>query len=112
MFATPPPPAFHAHVETIRPALRARMTSWRRGCPVPLRDLRLLRMTHWGFDPMILGGHVEPPSGARFRNRSSRAPGVIHAGGVVVRAFAAVGWSWGGRWTSPRDYQHFSATGS
>jgi poly-gamma-glutamate synthesis protein (capsule biosynthesis protein) len=28
---------------------------------------------------------------------------------VVVRAFAAVGWEWGGTWTDP-DYQHFSAS--
>jgi hypothetical protein len=32
-------------------------------------------------------------------------------GGLLVRAFAAVGWSWGGRWTGSPDYQHFSATG-
>jgi hypothetical protein len=31
-------------------------------------------------------------------------------GGVLVRAFAAVGWSWGANWASP-DYQHFSASG-
>jgi hypothetical protein len=24
--------------------------SWRPGCPVPLRDLRLVTITHWGFD--------------------------------------------------------------
>jgi hypothetical protein len=28
-----------------------------------------------------------------------------------VRAFDAVGWGWGGRWTGDVDYQHFSATG-
>ena len=32
-------------------------------------------------------------------------------GGTLVRAFAAVGWRWGGRWTSTPDYQHFSAGG-
>jgi hypothetical protein len=32
-------------------------------------------------------------------------------GGVVVRAFGAVGWSWGGRWSDATDYQHFSASG-
>jgi hypothetical protein len=37
---------------------------------------------------------------------------MIVAGGPVVRAFAAVGWGWGGTWHSPRDYQHFSASGS
>src|SRR3954453_19833346 len=61
-------------------------------------------------NPMILNGRAEPPNGARFRDRSSRARGVIHAGGAAVRAFARAGWSWGGRWTPP-DYQHFSASG-
>jgi hypothetical protein len=28
-----------------------------------------------------------------------------------VRAFAVVGWKWGGRWSRSPDYQHFSATG-
>jgi hypothetical protein len=32
-------------------------------------------------------------------------------GGAVVRAFEAVGWGWGGRWSGDRDYQHFSASG-
>jgi hypothetical protein len=31
--------------------------------------------------------------------------------GVLNRAFAAVGWQWGGRWSGSPDYQHFSATG-
>jgi hypothetical protein len=31
--------------------------------------------------------------------------------GLLVRAFASVGWQWGGRWTATPDYQHFSATG-
>jgi hypothetical protein len=29
-------------------------------------------------------------------------------GGVLVRAFAAAGWKWGGPWG---DYQHFSTNG-
>jgi poly-gamma-glutamate synthesis protein (capsule biosynthesis protein) len=32
-------------------------------------------------------------------------------GGVLVGAFDAVRWSWGGRWTSSKDYWHFSTTG-
>jgi hypothetical protein len=32
-------------------------------------------------------------------------------GGVVVRAFDAAGFGWGGRWSGDRDYQHFSASG-
>jgi hypothetical protein len=33
------------------------------------------------------------------------------AGGALVEAFAAVGWSWGGTWSGVKDYQHFSASG-
>jgi poly-gamma-glutamate synthesis protein (capsule biosynthesis protein) len=32
-------------------------------------------------------------------------------GGILVRAFAKVGWSWGGRWRGSVDYQHFSTNG-
>jgi hypothetical protein len=32
-------------------------------------------------------------------------------GNVLMRAFASIGWRWGGRWANPIDYQHFSATG-
>jgi hypothetical protein len=42
-------------VERIAPlpdALAAEMrgTTWKPGCPVPLRDLRLLTLSYWGFD--------------------------------------------------------------
>jgi hypothetical protein len=35
----------------------------------------------------------------------------VRAGDAVVRAFAAVGWGWGGNFDGARDYQHFSASG-
>ena len=57
-------------------------------------------------------GYVSPPAGAPYADRSRRVPGLIHSGGAVVRAFAAVGWGWGGYWDWPKDYQHFSASGS
>jgi poly-gamma-glutamate synthesis protein (capsule biosynthesis protein) len=57
-------------------------------------------------------GYVSPPTGARFADRSLRAKGLIHRGGPVVAAFAANGWEWGGNWAWPKDFQHFSATGS
>jgi hypothetical protein len=41
---------FHAHATPIPPAMRAHMVSWRQGCPVAIADLRLVRLTHWGFD--------------------------------------------------------------
>ena len=57
------------------------------------------------------GGRVSPPAGRPYANRARRAAGMIHGGDVVVRAFAAAGWRWGGYWSGSRDYQHFSSTG-
>jgi D-alanyl-D-alanine carboxypeptidase-like protein len=45
------------------------------------------------------------------RARVRAEPGVISEGGVVLRAFAGIGWGWGGRWRGARDYQHLSASG-
>jgi hypothetical protein len=191
--STPSPPRFRA---TIEPAPAERMTeSWRPGCPVPLEDLRLLTLTHWGFDgevhrgelvvhkdqaravqdvfralfrarfpikrmrlvdfyggdddrsmaanntsgfncrtvegssswsehaygraidlnpiqnPAVEDGRVSPPAGAGHLDRSRRRKGLIRGNDAVVRAFASIGWGWGGYWTSFKDYQHFSATG-
>ncbi|HEX3291321.1 MAG TPA: M15 family metallopeptidase [Gaiella sp.] len=46
-----------------------------------------------------------------YLRRAPYRPGMAVEGGAVVGAFAAVGWSWGGRWPGDRDYQHFSASG-
>jgi hypothetical protein len=191
--STPTAP-FHA-VVTSAPSARMR-ASWRAGCPVPIRDLRLLTVTHVGFDrlvhrgelvvhraqaarlatvfhrlydarfpirrmrlvdeygadddrsmsddntsafscravtgrpgvwsqhsygwavdvnpfenPYVSGGTVLPREAKRYADRSRRDRGMIHAGDATVRAFAAIGWRWGGSWRSPKDYQHFSVTG-
>jgi poly-gamma-glutamate synthesis protein (capsule biosynthesis protein) len=189
-------PAFEASVSWIGPDIRARMThSWRPGCPVPLRDLRYVRVGFWDFrgrprtgelvvhedhaealvevfrdlfrvrfpvarmvlvdeyggdddrsmaanntsafncrlatggsswsehaygraidvnpvqNPYVNGETVLPPAGEAYVDRSVKATGMIKRAGPVVPAFAAVGWSWGGDWTTLKDYQHFSATG-
>ncbi len=190
---------FRGSVERIDATTRERMTgvSWHRGCPVGFADLRLLSVSHCGFDgrrhrgrlvvnrdaatamleamrslyrlrfpirqmrlvdaygaddhrsmaadntsafncrfvggsggvwsehaygraldlnplenPYVTeSGYVSPPAGAPFADRSHHRRGMVHRGGPVVAAFAAVGWQWGGNWPWPRDYQHFSATG-
>lgn len=61
-------------------------------------------------NPWVHDGLVDPPEGAAYADRSRTEPGMIHADDVVVEAFAAHGWSWGGYWSEP-DYQHFSTTG-
>lgn len=62
-------------------------------------------------NPYVLGGRVHPRAGRRYLDRSRVRPGMAVRGGLLVRAFAAAGWAWGGRWSSSPDYQHFSATG-
>ena len=52
-----------------------------------------------------------PPAGAAYKDRTVYRPGMAVPDGVLVRAFAAVGWQWGGRWTASPDYQHFSKSG-
>ena len=34
---------------------------------------------------------------------------MIREGDAFVRAVDAIGWQWGGRWSSLKDYQHFTA---
>ncbi len=62
-------------------------------------------------NPYLEGGRVLPPAGRAFTDRSRYRRGMAVAGGTLVRAFASVGWLWGGRWTSSPDWQHFSKTG-
>jgi hypothetical protein len=57
------------------------------------------------------GGRVEPPFGARWVDRSLNDPGMIRPGDVVVKAFRAIGWRWGGSYRRNRDWMHFSRTG-
>ena len=185
-------------VAPISKALATRMTgvSWRPGCPVPLRDLRVVTASYSGFDGRTRTGRIvvhrdvaadvvavfrrlyagrfpirrmvpiDAYGGSDFRSieadntsafncryvdgttrwsehaygravdlnpienpyvtssgttshrasrpylrRSPYRAGMAVEGGAVVRAFATVGWSWGGRWSGARDYQHFSASG-
>ncbi|MDH3707037.1 MAG: M15 family metallopeptidase, partial [Acidimicrobiia bacterium] len=62
-------------------------------------------------NPWVQGNVVDPPEGAPYVIRDPAVAGLIVPGDVVTGAFAAIGWGWGGTWTSTKDYQHFSATG-
>lgn len=163
---------------------------WRRGCPVPLRQLRLIRMTHWDFaggiavgrlvvhrravdatvavmselfelgfpirrmrpirryggsdfrsieadntsafncrrvtgatgwsrhalgtaidinpleNPYVQHGRTVHSASVDYLQRTPARPGMLLAGSHEVAALEAAGWQWGGRWRSPRDYQH------
>lgn len=192
-------PSFRGTIKELPEGVRAWMTgrSWRPGCPVGLDDLRLVTVTHWGFNGRVKRGSlvvhedvardvvtvmrrlfnarfpirrmtlvdrygasdfrsieadntsafncryvagttrwsehaygraidinpIENPyvssdgsvahaASRAYVDRSRRRPGMILPNGPVVRAFAAVGWGWGGFWSGGKDYQHFSASGS
>ena len=62
-------------------------------------------------NPEVRDGDVDPPAAARFADRSMNVMGMIHPQDTAVQAFSGIGWSWGGDWDSPKDYQHFSLTG-
>ncbi len=62
-------------------------------------------------NPYVRGDAVQPPAGRDYVDRSDRRPGMVLANDAVVRAYAAVGWEWGGEYRSLKDYQHFSANG-
>jgi hypothetical protein len=198
--AARPPAAPRFTIAAITPALAKRMaSSYRPGCPVPLEDLRYLRLSHWDFDgrvrqgelviaakhaktmvevfgklyearfplqrmelvseydgdddksmkanntsgfncrtvagttrwsqhsfgaavdlnpvqnPYVTSAGVSPAAGEKYAEAADRrasVKGLIGADSVVVEAFRDAGWEWGGDWSSPKDYQHFSAAGS
>jgi hypothetical protein len=65
-------------------------------------------------NPDLTGASVAPRGGRPFAavDRSADShppPGLITANGPVVRAFARIGWEWGGNWSSRKDFQHFYA---
>jgi len=59
------------------------------------------------WNPMVGGGTVMPPGGAGFAKRDRVLPGLLRKGDPAVRAFTGRGWTWGGDFTSMKDYQHF-----
>jgi hypothetical protein len=205
MPASPVPAAeavFRGGVSRIGPELREVLIgrNWTPGCPVPLEDLRLVRVSYWNFEgevragPLVLHERVasdvlwvfkrlfrakfpiekiklaakdrpmrpedywdksrrsvtasfncRPATGSTslshhsygwavdinplqnpyvrgdgtvlravalpYRNRSLDRKGMIHEGDIVVRSFDRIGWEWGGRWHTLKDYMHFSLTG-
>lgn len=62
-------------------------------------------------NPYVDGAVVLPELASAYRDRAWHRPGMILATGPVVRAFASVGWTWGGAWHHLKDLQHFSANG-
>ena len=62
-------------------------------------------------NPYRKGDVVIPELASYYLDRSLDEPGMIGPGSPVVEAFAAIGWKWGGNWTSMDDWMHFSQNG-
>lgn len=56
---------------------------------------------------LYASGYFEPRNAAPYLDRSRTDPGLLHDGDAAVRVFTDRGWTWGGAWTRPLDYQHF-----
>lgn len=62
-------------------------------------------------NPYHQGKVVIPELASAYLDRHDRRPGMILDRGAVVSAFDRIGWTWGGRWHSLTDLQHFSRNG-
>ena len=53
-------PLFEAKVESLTAAIRKEMmgVTWHKGCPVPLNDLRLLKILHWNESLAVHRGEI------------------------------------------------------
>jgi hypothetical protein len=51
---------FHSSIRPVPPSLRAELNGpfWHAGCPVSLPQLRLLTVSHWGFDGRVHTGQL------------------------------------------------------
>jgi hypothetical protein len=63
-------------------------------------------------NPYLRGNEVGPELATAYTNRAWERPGMVHEGDVVTQAFDAIGWGWGGRWSSLKDWMHFSLYGN
>ena len=62
--------SFHSTIRPVPAAVRAELKAggaWQKRCPVSLTDLRVLTVTHWGFDNRVHTGQL-------VVNKDSAAP--------------------------------------
>ena len=81
--------------------------AWRPGVgtgEVSLHGLGLALDINPRLNPYVRGETILPPGAAYDPAR----PGTLTANSPVVRAFKALGWSWGGDWSKGyKDFMHF-----
>lgn len=62
-------------------------------------------------NPYTKGEVLLPELAGSYLDRGWERPGMILPGGPALRAFASIGWTWGGHWNTLADRHHFSANG-
>ena len=62
-------------------------------------------------NPYAKGSVVLPELASAYLDRTRVRSGMVVADGPVVRAFARIGWEWGGSWRYSKDFMHFSRNG-
>lgn len=62
-------------------------------------------------NPYLKGDLVLPELASFYLDRELGQPGMIAGGDLVVQTFADIGWTWGGDWSSLKDWMHFSQNG-
>lgn len=58
-------------------------------------------------NPYVKEQLVLPVNGKEYINRDQCVLGMIKKDDAVYQLFKRYGWTWGGDWTSLKDYQHF-----
>lgn len=58
-------------------------------------------------NPYVAGRSIEPAQGAHYLDRTPLLRGMLTP--AAVKAFTDLGWGWGGRWRSLKDYMHVSS---
>lgn len=58
-------------------------------------------------NPYINGSVILPEGSEEYTDRNADSPYIIKEGDLCHELFTANGYSWGGYWKTPIDYQHF-----
>ncbi|MGB8362324.1 MAG: M15 family metallopeptidase [Acidimicrobiia bacterium] len=59
-------------------------------------------------NPYLKGDLVLPELASAYVDREDVRSGMIFEGDLVTQAFDDIGWGWGGRWNTLKDWMHFS----
>lgn len=62
-------------------------------------------------NPYLKGDLVLPELASAYLDRDDARAGMIFEGDVATEAFDEIGWGWGGRWSTLKDWMHFSQSG-